>query len=211
MKPKETQSNPQKNTSLRYKLPAPAKWMGMLLLILLLSACENNMRNQPRYKPLARSEFFTDGMASRPIPPNTIPQSLEIQEGPFYTGRSEDGQLLTQIPISITMQVLERGQERYNIFCSPCHGFVGDGQGMIVQRGFAAPPSFNTDRLRQTPAGHYFDVITNGFGQMYAYAYRIEPADRWAIVAYIRALQLSQNAQQQDLPPDILQQLEAGQ
>ena len=211
MQPNKKEPQSKKRACSRLKLPASVKVLAIALLALLLSACQNNMRNQPRYKPLARSEFFPDGMASRPIPPNTIPQSLELQEGPFYTGRDEAGQLVQQIPVSLTLQILERGQERYDIFCSPCHGFVGDGQGMIVQRGFAAPPSFNTDRLRQTPAGHYFDVITNGFGQMYAYAYRIEPADRWAIVAYIRALQLSQNIQQQDLPPDILQQLEAGQ
>ncbi|MDW8167442.1 MAG: cytochrome c [Acidobacteriota bacterium] len=118
----------------------------------------------------------------------------------LYTGKVR-GQLAETFPFPITRSILERGRERYDIFCAPCHGRDGYGEGMIVQRGFRQPSSFHTDRLRQAPVGYFFDVITNGFGTMYSYASRIPPEDRWAIVAYIRALQLSQNARLQDVPP----------
>jgi mono/diheme cytochrome c family protein len=183
-----------------------------LLVVLIamagLSAC-NAMRDQPRYDPLEASQFFTNGMSSRPLVPGAIPISRNVDQDVLYTGKTPDGQLVASLPISVTQQVLQRGQEEFNIYCSPCHGYDGEGQGMIVQRGFASPPSFHTQRLREAPVGHFFDVITNGFGQMYAYDYRVKPADRWAIIAYIRALQLSQNATTQDVPPDELQKLQA--
>lgn len=180
----------------------------VVLLALLLSGCFNNMRDQPRYEPLEVSQFFSDQRSARPLVDNTVPRGALIEERVFATGRTEDGDLVEDIPAEITADLLERGQERYDIFCSPCHGFDGFGEGMIVQRGFTPPPSFHSDRLRQSPAGHYFDVITNGFGQMFSYGYRIQPDDRWAIVAYIRALQISQNASPEDVPRDELQQLE---
>jgi mono/diheme cytochrome c family protein len=180
-----------------------------IFIALLISGCENNMRNQPRYKPLAASEFFENGQSARPLIAGAIPQNQPLEDEFFSTGKSPDGQTLDAFPFPVTSEVLKRGQERYNIFCSPCHGFDGYGQGMIVERGFSAPPSFHTDRLRSAPAGHFFDVITNGFGQMYSYSYRIPPEDRWAIVAYIRALQYSQNASTQDIPANELQKLQS--
>lgn len=182
--------------------------LAVVLLALSLSGCLNNMRDQPRYEPLEVSQFFSDQRSSRPLVDNTVPRGALIEDRVFVTGRTEDGGLVKDIPAEITADLLERGRERYDIFCSPCHGFDGFGEGMIVQRGFTPPPSFHSDRLRQSPAGHYFEVITNGFGQMFSYAYRISPDDRWAIVAYIRALQISQNASPDDVPQDEFQQLE---
>lgn len=179
-----------------------------LASLIFLSGCFNNMRDQPRYEPLEISEFFSDRRSARPLVENTVPRGALVEDQVFATGRTEDGDLVSEIPVDITAELLERGQERYDIFCSPCHGFDGFGEGMIVQRGFAPPPSFHTERLRQSPAGHYFDVITNGFGQMFSYAYRIPLEDRWAIVAYIRALQISQNASPEEVPEGELQQLE---
>ena len=181
--------------------------VAVIFISLAVAGCQNNMRDQPRYKPLAASEFFEDGTSARPFIAGTIPQNQPVGDEYFITGKSADGQPLDGFPFPVTSEVLKRGQERFNIFCSPCHGFDGYGQGMIVERGLSAPPSFHTDQLRNAPAGHFFDVITNGFGQMYSYSYRIPPEDRWAIVAYIRALQYSQNASVQDVPADELQKL----
>jgi mono/diheme cytochrome c family protein len=125
----------------------------------------------------------------------------------FYTGRQGDDNLVSEIPVPVTKELLERGESRFNIYCTPCHSRLGDGEGMVVQRGFAEPPSYHIDRLRDAPIGHYFDVMTNGFGAMHSYASRVEPKDRWAIAAYIRALQLSQNAQVSDLPPEQREEL----
>lgn len=177
--------------------------------VFLLASCASSMRVQPRYNPLAPSEFFTNGMSARPLVAGTISQEETIGNLSFTTGKGPDGQLVASSPISITLPILQHGKQEYDAFCSPCHGLDGYGQGMIVQRGFSAPPTFHSDRLRQAPDGHYFDVITNGFGQMYSYGYRVQPTDRWAIVAYIRALQLSQNAPQQIVPADELQKLQS--
>jgi len=175
--------------------------MGFLLgLALAGSACRQDMHDQPRYKPLAGSAFFEDGRASRPLVEGTIPRGYVKTDEHLYTGKV-NGRLAETFPFPITRPVLERGRERYDIFCAPCHGRDGYGEGIIVQRGFRRPPSFHTERLRQAPVGHFFDVITNGFGTMYGYASRIRPEDRWAIVAYVRALQLSQNATLSDVPP----------
>lgn len=157
------------------------------------------MHVQPKYKPLDPTSFFDDGRSERPVVPGTVARGhLQIDEQ-LYTGKV-NGMLVDTFPFPITRQDLARGQERYNIFCSPCHGRLGDGQGMIVQRGFPPPPSYHQDRLRQAPVGHFFDVITNGYGRMYSYASRVSPEDRWKIIAYIRALQLSQRATINDMP-----------
>ncbi len=157
------------------------------------------MHVQPKYKPLEPSSFFDDGRSARPVVPGTVARGhLRIDEH-LYAGKV-NGVLVDTFPFPITRPVLERGRQRYNIFCSPCHDEAGTGRGMIVQRGFQQPPSYHIDRLRQAPVGHFFDVITNGFGAMYSYAARVSPEDRWAIVAYIRALQLSQQATLDDLP-----------
>ncbi|MCS7157936.1 MAG: cytochrome c [Blastocatellia bacterium] len=178
-------------------------WWGVGLLLALAlggSACRQDMHDQPRYEPLEGSTFFADSRASRPLVEGTVPRGFARMDEHLYTGKVR-GQLAETFPFPITRSILERGRERYDIFCAPCHGRDGYGEGMIVQRGFRQPSSFHTDRLRQAPVGYFFDVITNGFGTMYSYASRIPPEDRWAIVAYIRALQLSQNARLQDVPP----------
>ncbi len=174
--------------------------------LLLLAACRPDMANQPKAKPMSESEFFADGTNARPLPPHTVPRGAERNEV-FETGLA-NGVYVTQLPRELTPQLLARGRERYDAFCSMCHGRIGDGQGIVVQRGFPAPPSYHVERLRNAPLGHFYDVITNGYGTMISYASQIEPQDRWAIVAYIRALQLSQNASVTDLPPDARSQLE---
>jgi hypothetical protein len=165
------------------------------------------MRNQPRHDPLDESPFFADGRSARPLVKGTVARGHLRINTHFYTGKSK-GELVDTFPFPITREILERGQERYNIFCAPCHDRVGTGDGVIVQRGFRRPSSFHIDRLRGAPVGHFFDVITNGFGTMYDYASRIQPKDRWAIVAYIRALQLSQQATIAEVPADELRQLQ---
>jgi mono/diheme cytochrome c family protein len=178
--------------------------------LLLLGGCnEQDMVIQPKYKPLQESSFFADRQASRLPVPGTIARGRLQADSAFYTGK-EKGELIDTIPVKLTPEVLERGKERYNIYCSPCHDRVGTGRGMIVRRGFSPPPNFHQERLRDAPAGHFFHVITNGYGAMYSYAARVEPADRWAIVAYIRALQLSQHAKLADLPAEDRAKLEGG-
>jgi len=178
-------------------------------LLITFGCVYNPMKDQPRYEPLEYSDFFPDKTSARQLVAGAIPNDYDVANEWFYTGKTPDGQLVDAFPFPVTMQVLERGQERFNIYCSPCHGFDGNGGGMIVQRGFAHPPSYHQDRLRNVPIGHFVDVITNGYGQMYSYAYRVKPEDRWAIAAYIRALQLSQNATIDDVPEDQRQNLEA--
>ncbi|HEX6288779.1 MAG TPA: cytochrome c [Herpetosiphonaceae bacterium] len=165
------------------------------------------MRDQYRYEPYERSTFFADRQSSRQPVANTVARGQLRPDAQLTTGKDGD-QLVNELPFPATREVLERGQQRYNVFCAPCHGLSGNGNGVVVQRGFPAPPSLHQDRLRDAPVGHYFDVITNGFGRMYPYDYRIPVEDRWAIVAYIRALQLSQNAQIEDVPPEERQQLQ---
>jgi hypothetical protein len=157
------------------------------------------MHVQPKYRPLDPSPFFDDQRSERPVMPGTVARGrLRIDEQ-LYTGKI-NGVLADTFPFPITRQDLERGRQRYDIYCSPCHGYTGDGRGMIVQRGFPAPPSYHIDRLRSAPVGHFFDVITNGYGTMHSYAARVPTEDRWRITAYIRALQLSENASINDVP-----------
>ena len=167
------------------------------------------MFQQPSEKPLERSDFFRDNrMASRPLPPHTIARGHLDEDEAFYTGKIGPN-LVTTFPFPITRSVLLRGQERFDIYCAPCHGRTGDGHGMVPQRGFPTPPSYHIDRLREAPVGHFFDVITHGYGVMYSYAARVDPSDRWAITAYIRALQLSHDAKISDVPEQQRAQLEA--
>lgn len=179
------------------------------LLVLSLVACRQEMHDQPRFEPLEVNPFFSDRRASRPQVEGTVARGQLRNDEHLYTGRV-DGEFATTFPFPVTAEVLKRGQERYNIFCSPCHDRAGYGRGMIVQRGFREPPSFHIDRLRDEPVGYFFDVITNGFGTMYDYASRVPPRDRWAIVAYIRALQYSQNATLNDVPESERHKLEMG-
>ena len=165
-------------------------------MILGAAGCgREDMHNQPRVEPYEASDFFADGKGSRPLVPGTVAQgSLEHVRLLSAATGGAGGQGDDTYPIPITRADLKRGQERYNIYCAPCHSATGDGDGMIVRRGFTPPPSLHIDRLRQAPAGHYVNVMTNGFGAMYSYSDRINIEDRWRIAAYIRALQLSQNA-----------------
>ena len=158
------------------------------------------MHVQPKLKPDDGSKFFQDGRANRPEIPDTVARGHMRTDELLYTGRV-DGVVADQFPFPVTREVLERGRARFNIYCSPCHDYTGSGRGMIVQRGFPPPPSYHIERLMKAPAGHFFDVMSNGFGMMYSYASRVTPEDRWAIVAYIRALQLSQHATLEDVPP----------
>jgi mono/diheme cytochrome c family protein len=166
------------------------------------------MADQARYEPLERSEFYPDGAAARPLPVHTVARGELRADTLFYT--AHDGAKLTaELPAPVTRAQLERGQQRFDIYCAPCHGRTGDGQGMIAQRGFPPPPTLHQPRLREAPIGHFYDVMTNGFGLMYPYASRVEPTDRWAIAAYIRALQFSENATLADVEPAARAKLEA--
>jgi mono/diheme cytochrome c family protein len=160
---------------------------------------ETNMFQQPRYEPQSESEFFADGATMRIPPEGTVARGEFNDDVAYFTGKDEKGQLVARIPVPVTMPLLKRGQERFDIFCSPCHGRLGDGQGMVVKRGMIPPPTFHDDRLRNIQDGHIFDVMTNGIRNMPPYRYQIPVADRWAIVAYFRALQRSQHATDTDL------------
>lgn len=192
---------------IRWGASRSAPMVLLVLLSFLLISCRQDMHDQGKYKPLAASNFFGDDRASRPLVEGTIARGQLDSNRELYSGKLE-GNFIPIIPIPVTEAFLERGRQRYNIYCTPCHDQTGYGRGMVVMRGFKAPPSFHIDRLREAPAGYYFDVMTNGFGTMLNYAAQIRVEDRWAIVAYIRALQLSQHATLEDVPKDELQKLE---
>jgi len=174
--------------------------MGILSTVFLSSACRIDMHVQPRLNPLSRSDFFTDQRSERPPVDGTVARGELREDTYFYTGKAGNSPG-NYMPFPVTKAVLERGHERYNIYCAPCHSRVGDGNGFIPSRGFARkPPSYHIERLQKAPLGYFYDVITNGFGIMPDYASQIPPRDRWSIVAYIRALQLSQNATKADVP-----------
>ena len=173
---------------------------GILSTMLLTSACRIDMHVQPRQNPLSRSDFFADQRSARPPVEGTVARGQLHEDTYMYTGKSGNNPG-DAMPFPVTKEVLARGRERYNIYCSPCHSRLGDGNGFIPSRGFARkPPSFHDQRLQKAPLGYFFDVITNGFGIMPDYASQIPPQDRWDIVAYMRALQLSQNATKADVP-----------
>jgi mono/diheme cytochrome c family protein len=172
-----------------------------------VAACRQDMHDGPRFKPLQENPFYEDGRASRPIPTGTVPRGFLKDDDVFYTGM-QGGAPVERIPMPITAAVVQRGRERFNIYCSPCHGIAGDGDGMIVKRGYKRPTSYHDPRLRNEKAGYFFDVMTRGFGQMPDYAAQVSPKDRWAIVSYIRALQLSQHASVGDLTPQEKNRLE---
>jgi mono/diheme cytochrome c family protein len=180
---------------------------GLAVLWLGLGGCRQDMYNQPKAKPYSGTEFFSDGTSARPIPAHAVPYRSKVGNEAFSTGLT-NGLLVARLPIPLTSELLQRGRERYDIYCAICHGATGEGNGEVVQRGFPAPPTYHSDRLRRAPIGHFYDVITNGYGVMYSYADRVEPRDRWAIAAYIRALQLSQNAAAAELLPNEQKQLE---
>lgn len=165
----------------------------------LLGACRQDMHNQPKYRGLRPSAFFADGSSARPLVEGTVARGTLDEDEAFFTGKI-DKATVKEFPFPIDEKVVNRGQDRYNIYCAPCHDRTGSGNGMVVQRGYKQPPSYHQDRLRNADVGYLFDVITNGFGAMPDYRAQIAPRDRWAIVAYIRALQYSQNAPASDVP-----------
>jgi mono/diheme cytochrome c family protein len=183
--------------------------LAVLLSLLLTAGCRRDMYIQPSSRPLEQSDFFQDNhMASRPLPAHTIARGQLHEDEFLYTGKTGTN-LVTAFPIPITREVLERGKERYEIYCAVCHDRTGEGHGIIVQRGFPAPPAYSIERLRQAPVGHFFDVITHGYGVMYSYADRVSVSDRWAIAAWIRVLQQSRTGTLDDLPAQERAALEA--
>jgi mono/diheme cytochrome c family protein len=171
------------------------------LVVLTGSACRQDMHDQPKYIPLRESTFFGDARSARALVAGTVARGQLHEDALLYTGKV-NGADTTLFPFRIDDRVMSRGRERFDIYCSPCHGRTGSGDGMVVRRGYRRPPSLHDDRLRSTPVGHFFDVITNGFGAMPDYAAQINVEDRWAIVAYVRALQLSEHATLADVPAD---------
>jgi len=190
-------------------------WTTIIGLMLISVGCRYDMQDQPRYKAFKKSEFFSDDKAMRDLPEGTVARGFLRENKAFYTGKKENAETIApaettidatgntlvasfpdaieEFPLPVTKELLDRGEQRYKVFCIVCHGPVGNGDGMVVRRGFSKPPTYHDDRLRNAPVGHFYDVMTNGWGKMNSYASQIPPADRWAIVAYIRTLQISQN------------------
>ena len=183
----------------------------LALLPLVAAGCHTDMWRQPRHQAYDSSEFYPDGASTRPLLPGTIARGKLREDTAFFTG-AENNRYVDVFPagVKVDRALIDRGQERFDVYCSPCHGRLGNGQGMIAQRGFTLKRpvgNYHTDRLRKMPVGHFYDVITNGYGTMYSYASRVEPQDRWAIVAYIRVLQLSQDGREGDVAPDAVSEL----
>jgi len=167
-----------------------------------------NMDIQPKYRPQAKSAFFEDGSTMRQPVPGTVARGELRDDVAFFTGKDESGNFVKRVPATVDAQLLARGQERYDIYCSPCHSRMGDGRGIMVSRKYVPPPSFHDDRIRKMPDGQVFDIITNGIRNMPSYRHQIKPGDRWAIVAYVRALQRSQNAKLEDIPEELRDRIE---
>ena len=178
------------------------------LCALSFAGCNNTLRqdmaNQPRQNPLSPSDFFADGRSERPVVENTVVRG-SIQDDSLFVPKESN-----VFPLPLTAELLQRGEQRYGIYCTPCHGIQGDGMGMVAVRGMKHPPSYHQERLRNVPNGYFYDVIANGFGAMYGYSAQISPRDRWAIVAYLRALQLSRNAPVGQLPAELREKLMSG-
>lgn len=162
-------------------------------LALVAFGCRQDMHDQPRIKPLGANDFFENGQGARQLPEGTVARGHLREDAVYFTGYRSDGELVAELPVAVDRDLLTRGRQRYDIFCAPCHGRTGEGRGMVVRRGFKQPASYHVDRLRQAPVGYFFDVMTNGFGVMPSYAAQIPVADRWAIAAYVRTLQLSRH------------------
>jgi mono/diheme cytochrome c family protein len=163
------------------------------IAVLALAGCRQDMHDQPKYRPLRGSELFADKRSARPLVEGTVARGTLREDTVFYTGKTADG-FVSEIPVKVTRELVARGRSQFQVFCTPCHGRTGRGDGMVVQRGFKKPSSYHVDRLRQMPIGYFYDVITIGFGAMADYSAQVQPQDRWAIAAYIRTLQLSQYA-----------------
>ena len=178
------------------------KFGAIALVLAAATGCRQDMHDQPKYIPLRYSSFFADARSERPLVQGTVARGHLDEDTLLYTGKGPDGKPSNLFPFPVTKDVIERGQQRFNIYCTPCHDRTGYGLGMVVRRGYRHPPSYHTDQARALASGFIFDVITNGFGAMPDYAAQIPVRDRWAIVAYVRALQLSQHASVQDLTAD---------
>ncbi|MBI3957344.1 MAG: cytochrome c [Chloroflexi bacterium] len=181
----------------------PVRAIGLVILLVALGGCALTLEDQPRFEAQEASAFFADGGASRPRIADTVARG-ELRLDPLLTSGRVGGRFIDSFPFTVTQTLLERGQQRYDIFCSPCHGLTGDGQGVITEYGMPNPESFHSPELRDRQAGYYFAIISDGTRVMPSYAARIPVADRWAIVAYIRALQLSQNVDAGEIPPEKL-------
>jgi mono/diheme cytochrome c family protein len=171
----------------------------VVLAALVVVGCRQDMHDQPKYRPLRASTFFGDGLSARPVVEGTVARGQLNDDELLHTGK-QNGNVAAVFPFPIDQAVMNRGRQRYDIYCSPCHGLTGLGDGMIVRRGYRRPPPLSDQRLREAPAGHFVDVMTQGFGAMPDYAVQLAPADRWAVAAYIRALQLSTHASLSDVP-----------
>jgi len=191
--------------------PSPARPLVLapLLLLLIGTACRQDMHDQPKLTPLRHSGFFPDHRSGRPQVEGAVARGQLNEDSLLYTGKI-NGQFANEFPFAVTRDVLTRGQDRFNVYCAPCHDRLGNGLGMVVRRGYRRPPSYHIDRLRSAQNGYMFDIITNGFGAMPDYAAQIPPADRWAIVAYLRVLQRSQRATTKDVPPEAWAALNPG-
>ena len=180
---------------------SPRALVPLVFALAVGAACRQDMHDAPRYEAYEASESFPDGRASRTPPAGTVARGWLREDEALYTGKV-NGQLVDAIPFAVSHADLKRGHERFNIYCTPCHGRLGDGQGMVVQRGLRQAASYHQDRLRQERMGYFFDVITNGFGAMQGYADQVPVRDRWLIAAYVRTLQFSQYASINDVPPE---------
>lgn len=200
-----------RTTAVGQTFSLPVKALAVASVLVFAAGCRQDMHDQPKFKPLAASLFYADGRSARPIPPNTIGVDELNDTDPVHTG-AKNGDFVDTIPVPVDMALLQRGQDRFDIFCAPCNGRMGDGHGMVAERGFHFPKDFNTERLRDVPPGYLFQVISNGYGGMGDYSTQIPDVhDRWAIVAYIRALQLSRHAALADATPQARTQLGATQ
>ncbi|MGE3508484.1 MAG: cytochrome c [Vicinamibacterales bacterium] len=187
--------------------PTSRRYLVAASLALATVACRQDMHDQPKYTPLRASTFFADGSSARPLPEGTVARGHLREDTLLYTGKVGD-EPSTEFPFPLTPQVMRRGQEAFNAYCSHCHGMTGEGDGMVVQRGYTKPPAFYSDKVREKPIGHIFDVITNGFGAMPDHAAQVKVNDRWAIAAYVRALQASAAGSVTDVPADQREQLD---
>ena len=178
-----------------------ARDAALVLGLFAAAGCRQDMHDQPKYKAFRPSDFFGDDRSARPLVEDTVARGQLRADAAYFTGK-QGATPVDVLPVAVTPALLRRGQQRYGIYCTPCHGQTGRGDGMVVQRGYRRPPSFHIERLRNEKTGYFFDVITSGFGAMPDYAAQVTVADRWAIVAYLRALQLSENARLEDVPAD---------
>src|SRR6201992_1106553 len=195
----QRQSVERRGKSVGMKCLQTISAVGSLAAMLVLAGCRQDMHDQPKFFPQRGTTFYADGRSVRPQVENTVARGQLHEDPYFYTGVNNGAEGISY-PFPVTMEVLQRGQERYNVYCTPCHSRVGNGGGMIVQRGYSPAGDLTGDRLSAAPLGHYFNVMTNGYGDMPDYSAQLTPADRWAVAAYIRALQLSQNAKESDVP-----------